>query len=106
MKTTLLNIAGKIDPATVSIYEAVGKAAASLKLPYVVVGASARDLVMQYGYGADVERATHGLDFGIQVADWNAFDALKAQLEQQGFRPSKIKHRLYSGNGTPVDIVP
>lgn len=54
MKITLLNIAGKIDPATVSVYEAVGNAASSLNLPYVVVGASARDLVMQYGFGESI----------------------------------------------------
>lgn len=106
MTITLLNIANKIDPATVSVYEAVSNAAASLKLPYFVVGASARDLVMQHGYGAKVERATQDVDFGIQVADWNAFDALKATLEEQGFNRAKVEHRLYSKEGTPVDIVP
>ena len=52
MKPIWLDISGKIDPQTAAVYGAVGKAAQQLGMPYVVVGASARDLVMHYGYGA------------------------------------------------------
>lgn len=106
MKPIWLDISGKIDPQTAAVFGAVGKAAQQLGMPYVVVGASARDLVMHYGYGADIERATQDVDFGMQVADWSAFDSLKALLVERGFALGAAAHRLISPAGTPVDIVP
>lgn len=106
MESILLDIVGKIEPTTAAAYETVSKASALLDIPFVVVGASARDLVMQYGYGTTSERATHDLDFGIQVADWEAFYNLKKELEKQAFTTSSVDHRMYSKLGIPIDIVP
>jgi predicted nucleotidyltransferase len=33
------------------------------------VGASARDIVLHYGYGARVQRAIADVDFGMQICD-------------------------------------
>jgi predicted nucleotidyltransferase len=33
------------------------------------VGASARDIVLHYGYGARVQRAIADVDFGMQIGD-------------------------------------
>jgi len=41
-------------------------------MPYVVVGATARDLVLHYGHGAAIRRATQDVDFAIEVPDWPA----------------------------------
>lgn len=102
----MLNIAGKIDQGTTSVYRAVNDAAAELNIPFVVVGASARDIVMHYGYQAPLERATQDVDFGIQVPGWDAFFALRARLEEMGFSSAKVEHQLYGPEGTPIDIVP
>lgn len=104
--STSLNISGKIDPATVAIFEAVGGAARDLGMPYVVVGATARDLVLHYGYGVPLERMTRDVDFAIEVPDWAAFNVLKNKLEGQGFRADTAQHRLYSPANMMVDIVP
>jgi predicted nucleotidyltransferase len=106
MSNTSLDISGKIDSRTCSAYRAVSDAAAGLRIPFVVVGASARDLVMHHGCQVPLERATQDLDFGIQVPNWDAFYALKEALRKQGFSPAKVDHRLYSEQGTPIDIVP
>ena len=106
MTSISLNIAGKIDLQTVAVLEAVSHAAASLDLPYVVVGATARDLVLHYGHGAKIQRATHDIDFAIEVPDWSAFSALKDYLCERGFRTTRVEHRLIGPANTIIDIVP
>jgi len=106
MTSTLLNIAANIDPSTRMLLEAVHRASQELGIPYVVVGATARDLVLHYGHGARVQRATRDVDFAIEVPSWDAYYALKRQLCEQGFKPGQPQHRLLSSDDTPVDIIP
>jgi len=75
-------------------------------IPFVVVGASARDLVMHYMHGAPIRRATKDIDFGLQVQDWNTFDSLRAALLKRGFSETKMVYRLMSPDKVQVDIVP
>jgi hypothetical protein len=48
---SLLDLSGKIDPASLALYETLSEAAGSLKIPFFVVGATARDLIFELGYG-------------------------------------------------------
>lgn len=106
MSNTLLNISGKIDSATVTLYQRVSEAAGNLDMPFVVVGASARDIVLHYGHNAKIQRATTDVDFGIQVPDWSAFEALKQSLLGGGFKATPTQHRVISPDNVEVDIVP
>lgn len=106
MTSALLNIAGKINSQTVAIFETVSRVIADLDMPYVVVGATARDLVLHYGHGARIQRATHDVDFAIEVPSWAAFNVLKDRLCKQGFKTTKAPHRLISPMNIVVDIVP
>lgn len=106
MKSASLNIAGKIDPRIVTVLDAVSQAAAELEMPYVVVGATARDLVLHYGHGARIQRATRDVDFAIEVPNWAAFNALKDYLCQRGFETTAALQRLVSPANTVLDIVP
>jgi predicted nucleotidyltransferase len=106
MSNTLLNISGKIDSKTIALYQILVELAEELGIPMVVVGASARDMVLHYGYGAKVQRATLDVNFGVQVSDWNAFDLLKRQLLERGFKPTGAEHRLINQADVQVDIVP
>ncbi len=106
MNNTLLNISGKIDQKSIALYTAVNNAAARLNIPYVVVGASARDLVLHYGYGANIRRATADFDFGIQVANWNSFNSIRKALIITGFTETETRHRLISPQKMIIDIIP
>lgn len=106
MSDSSLNISGKIDSGTVALYEEVSNAAKQLDIPFVVVGASARDIVLHYGYGAPIQRATADVDFGIQVPDWSAFEALKKHLLGIGFTTTPAQHRVISPGKVQIDIVP
>jgi len=104
--STLLNLSGKIDPQTITVFETVDRVLDELGTPYVIVGATARDLVLHHGYGAKLQRATQDVDFAIEVPDWPAFDALRNKLVEQGFRTTGAQHRLISTTDVVVDIVP
>ncbi|OMH39407.1 nucleotidyl transferase AbiEii/AbiGii toxin family protein [Motiliproteus sp. MSK22-1] len=106
MNSTLLNISGKIDSSTIAIYDTVSTIANQLAIPFVVVGASARDLVLHYGYGASIQRATVDVDFGIQVPDWQAFMLLKEKLVDKGYKETRAQQRLISPENMPIDILP
>jgi predicted nucleotidyltransferase len=104
--STLLNIAGKIDDKTISIFETINQLVTDMSMPYVVVGATVRDMIMHHVHGATVERATEDVDFAIEVSDWSAFEALKVRLVAQGFSTTSESHRLISPAGMQIDIVP
>jgi len=106
MMSTLLNLSGKIDPQTVAIFETVGRILAELGVPYVVVGATARDLVLHLGHGAKLRSVTKDVDFAIEVPNWSAFNAVKDSLCGEGFSTTNIQHRLLSPEKMEVDIVP
>ena len=106
MTDILLNIAGRIEPWLLSTLERVCRVIEGLGLPYVLVGATARDLVMHHAYGASAQRATRDVDFAVEVEDWAAFEAIRASLLRQGFRATGVSHRLQHHPGVLVDIIP
>ena len=89
--TSSLTISGQIDAKILTVFETVSQAAHDLGIPYVVVGATARDLVLHHVYGAKVQRATTDVDFGFQVSDWNHFNAMKRRLSELGFNRTSFR---------------
>lgn len=76
-----------------------------------IIGAMARDLVLVYGFGARLERATRDVDFAIQVESWNDFERLISSLVHKGFiKDRKQVHKLHyqDTNGLPweIDVLP
>ncbi len=82
MSKNLLDLSGKIDGSTIAIFEAIVKVTTAAELRIFLVGATARDLILHYGYGIALPRATMDLDFGVQVSDWSEFHRLKKELIQ------------------------
>lgn len=106
MTAPLLNISAQIDPSLAHLCAIVAGCAAQLQIPYLVVGASARDMVLHYGYGAKIQRATADIDFALQVPSWDAFASLRKALLANGFCETNALHRLIGPNNLPIDIVP
>ncbi|MDX1472379.1 MAG: hypothetical protein R3213_12840, partial [Flavobacteriaceae bacterium] len=107
MNEKLLDISGKIDELTISAFEAIIREAERLEIPFFVVGAAARDMILEYGYGIGIRRATHDIDIGIKVSDWDQFERLSEQLVKfGGFSRTEEQHRLRFENKIPIDIVP
>jgi predicted nucleotidyltransferase len=111
VKNTFVNIAGKLPRGLTALYGDISDVAKSLDIDFLVVGAMARDLVLVHGFGSTIERGTRDVDFGINVASWEDFDMLKAQLIEQGFEQDQQKaHRLTRSDSQDlpweIDIVP
>ena len=106
MTNTSLDISGKIDPRIVEVFSSVSNVLTDLNMPYIVVGATARDLVLHYGHGAEIRRATDDVDFAIEVPDWNAFNVFKSALSEERLKETRAQHRLVSPTNTVVDIFP
>ncbi len=106
MTSTSLDIAGKIDPATAEVLELVEQIASGLELPYVVIGATARDLVLHNHYGAKIRTNTLDVDFAIQVPDWSAFKRLGQALLDRGYSATGRAHRFVGPSHAWLDILP
>lgn len=106
MNNISLNLIGKIDAKTVEVLKTVDAILAEFQIPYVIVGATARDLVLHFGHGAKIQRATSDVDFAIQVVDWETFNQIKNRLCEVGFRTSDNQQRLYGPQNESIDIVP
>ena len=108
MKGNLLDLSRKIDNPTREIFECIAHAADSLNIPFFVVGAAARDIILQYGYGILTTRATADIDFGVQVSDWEHYKQLRDGLISTGkFTSDKKKaQRILFEKNFPVDIIP
>lgn len=107
MKSTLLNISQKIDSSFLTIFESLDAAAGEVGIPYFIVGATARDMVLSMGYGIDISRATADIDLGINVSSWDEFDQLKMALVKTGqFSDHRARQRLIYDDSIPIDIVP
>ena len=95
----------------VELYADISGHTKTLGIDFLVVGATARDSVFAYGYGCPVERGTTDVDFGIHVASWDEFNALKDRLLAAGYKADAHKiHKLsrVDAEGLPweIDIVP
>jgi predicted nucleotidyltransferase len=102
----LLNISGKIDQGTIELLRVVDQVANETGTTYLIVGATARDMVMHYGYGAADQRATADLDFAVQLPDWEAYTNITERLVEHGFQKGRSPQRLISPPGIPIDLVP
>lgn len=106
MKNILIDISGKIDNSYIATIKAIKEVTDSLKISFFIVGAYARDIIMEYLYEIKAQRMTTDIDLGIRVSDWNQFDQLIDTLELSGkFKKSKEKHRVIY-KGIFIDVVP
>ncbi len=93
MTSELLNISGKLDDASIHVIEAISEEANNLSIPYLLVGAAARDMLMHHYYGVAIQRVTEDVDFAVDVADWESYQSLRDSVWTQ---PELIDH--YDGD--------
>ena len=111
MKNTFVNITGKLPSGLTELYIDIQQHTNELGIEYLVIGAMARDLVLFHGFGANIERGTRDVDFGINVANWHEFSSLRDRLLEAGYKADERRiHRLTCEDkeGLPweIDIVP
>jgi predicted nucleotidyltransferase len=106
MNNILFNLSGKIEKPIVDALYTLKKVADSLNIPFFVVGASARDIILKHCYGIEPPRKTGDIDLGVEVASWEQFRELTELLIATGqFFPTKETRRFLCGL-ILIDIVP
>ncbi|MFH1122244.1 MAG: nucleotidyl transferase AbiEii/AbiGii toxin family protein [Pseudomonadota bacterium] len=107
MKEKLLDLSGKIDPFTVELFAIIAKVADATGAPFFVIGATARDIILQHGYGIEPTRATNDIDLAVQVSDWEHYAKLREGLIQTGkFESTKEAQRLKYQETVSIDVIP
>jgi predicted nucleotidyltransferase len=102
-----LNLSEILDTHTTSAIFSIHTVATELEIPFFIIGAMARDIILTYGFNIPPMRATNDIDFAVQVESWAQLDRLKRKLIETGdYKASRDIHRLLLNNVFPVDIVP
>jgi predicted nucleotidyltransferase len=106
MSNILFDLSGKIDQLTVEVLFIVKSVADSLKIPFFIVGASARDFILEYCYGIKSPRMTTDIDLGVEVASWEQFKQLTESLVATGKVASTEKRHSFRSGSVLIDILP
>ena len=111
MSDTLLTLQKQIPENILETLTLVTRVSEDLQIPSFIVGATARDIILEYVYQAGIKRATDDIDFGVAVENWEQYKKLKSALIATGkFRAdSKMEQRLWQGRGIDemkIDLVP
>jgi len=60
--------------------QALQDVAQALGINYFLMGAAARDLMLQHAHNIAPFRLTVDVDFAVSVADWPSFESLRTAL--------------------------
>lgn len=78
-----------VNQVLLEILAAVQEKSRQFGRDYLLVGATARDMLMTHVFGLDTRRATRDVDFAIALESWDQFQALKGALVTSGdFTPA------------------
>lgn len=73
---------------------------------FYVIGATARDIIVQQLLDTASTRRTKDLDIAIAIPDWDAFEQIKDGLVADGFKKSNDMYQRFYYGAYEVDIVP
>ena len=106
MSNTSFDISGKIETSYIDALLAIKKIADHLDIPFFIVGATARDILLEHFHNIKAPRMTMDIDLGVRVPDWGKFKALTdSMLAGDKFTKAKESQRFFY-NGFPIDLVP
>ncbi len=90
-----------------SIFQAIIEVCNKYNVPFFVVGAFARDIVMQHIHNVKPIRETQDIDFAIMIENWNEYHLIKSTLiEEYGFEQGGQIHQLIFSKGLYIDLIP
>ena len=107
MKENLKNLSSLIDKQKLAAIATISKVATSLKIPFFLIGASARDILLQKNPNIPIYRATLDIDFGVRVSSWDEYTKLKKGLIKTGnFVQTREDQRLKYKDHVVIDLIP
>lgn len=89
------------------LIRALNEVSEEARTDFFVIGASARDLLLEGVYGEKVRRATRDVDVAIVVDGWKAYEAVVNTLVRRyDFIRGNAPHRLEHEKKGALDLVP
>ena len=102
----MYDISKKIDGFNLEILKKVKGIAEKLGIEFFIVGATVRDIILNYVYDIIIYRATNDVDFAVRVKSWNEYRLLTDEIEKSRFeKDARIIHR-YRYQGKIIDFIP
>jgi predicted nucleotidyltransferase len=77
-----------------------------LDLPFYIIGATARDIIMCQLIDTASQRRTQDLDIAIAIPNWEKFEEVSTTLQAAGLKKSKHQHQRFFLGDYELDIVP
>jgi len=98
----------RVDKRTVALLKVVAHAAQALNIKWMLTGAAGRMMLLEGIYGLPHGRATHDVDLGVMVANWDQYEMLVKQIcEDMDFiQDPKQSQRLRFRKDGILDLVP
>ena len=94
------------NPLLVELLRKLTDSFSKMDKEFYVIGATARDIVIQQLLDTESKRRTRDLDIAIAIPDWVTFEQVKQSLIADGFeKSSDMQQRFYYGE-YELDIVP
>jgi len=108
MNRISLKISNDIGEDKVSALRCIKTVAEELGIPFIVVGAFARDMFYNHIHQIPSPRRTLDIDLGVEVADWEEFESLTGTLAaRECLLATSSPHRFVTKqHGVVIDIVP
>jgi predicted nucleotidyltransferase len=102
---TSLNISDKIEPEHKTALLIINGILSGIDVPFFIVGALARDFVMEFLHDVKAPRMTMDIDLAVRIESWDNYEKIQEALTASGFKKSRERQRFEYGQ-TLVDIVP
>lgn len=103
-----MDLSGKLDGSIVELFQTIADTTESLSIPFFVVGATVRDIILTNGYGIRTIRATYDIDLGVKISGWQHYQKLTegliatGKLESDKKEPQRLKYK----GSLLIDIIP
>mgnify|MGYP002771501437 FL=1 len=94
------------NPFLVDLLEKLSICFRKIEHDFFVIGATARDIIIQEMLNTSSRRKTRDLDLAIAVPNWQEFDKIKKNLIADGFEKDKDKQQRFYYGDYEIDIVP
>ena len=89
------------------LFDSIATVCEDLSIPFFIVGAFARDIVMQHIYKISSTRKTKDVDIAVMVGNWNDYESIKKRLiHEYNFKQGDKTHELISNTGVYIDLIP
>ncbi|MDP4172759.1 MAG: nucleotidyl transferase AbiEii/AbiGii toxin family protein [Bacteroidota bacterium] len=102
----MLDLSDKIDAFTLEVIKLINNTAIQLNIDFLLIGATARDIILEKEYGIRAGRATNDIDFSVRVGSWDDYRKLINELLNAGFKRSDVLHRFSYKDIPSIDVIP